>query len=296
MKISVVINTRNAESLLAEAITSVKKIADEVVVCDMESEDGTLDIAKKLGAKIYKHKKEGYVEPARNFAINKATGDWVLILDADEKLTPQLLSLLKDKALNGEADFYRLPRKNLIFGKWMKHSRWWPDYNIRFFRKGFVTWNEVIHSVPMTTGKGEDISDSEENAIIHQNYRNLDEYLQRSIRYASIESVELIKNGYDFSWKDLVTKPANEFFSRYFFGLGYKDGIHGLAVGLLQSFSELLIYLKVWENKKFIENEVSLREVNHVISKNIKDLKYWQHESNFKETGNIMDFIKKKIR
>ncbi len=119
---------------MPRAIVSVKKLASEIVVVDMHSDDDTQKIAKKLGAKVFTHKRTGYVEPARNFAIGKATGEWILILDTDEKVSKILADRLKQiSADDNSADYYRLPRKNIIFGKWIKHSRWWPDYNIRFF-------------------------------------------------------------------------------------------------------------------------------------------------------------------
>lgn len=137
-KISVVINTLNEEDNLPRALASVKKFADEIVVVDMKSDDKTVDIAKKAGAKVYEYKRIGYVEPARNFAIGKATGKWILIIDADEQLPGSLVKELKKIVKNPSANYYRLPRKNLIFGKWVKHSRWWPDYNIRFFQPSLI--------------------------------------------------------------------------------------------------------------------------------------------------------------
>lgn len=274
-KISVVINTLNEEKELPQAIASVKSFADEIVVIDMESDDRTVEIAKKLGAKVYTHKRISYVEPARNFGISKAKGEWVLILDVDEEPSSDLLKKLKAEVKNPKADYYRIPRKNIIFGKWIKHSRWWPDYNIRFFKKGFVSWNEVIHSVPMTKGKGMDLPEKEEYAIIHNNYSSIEEYLERMNRYSQVQSEEMMKSGYVFSWKDLINKPLNEFLGRYFSGEGYKDGIHGLALCLLQAFSELVLYLKVWQKQGFDQKELPKKEIKTELTKALKDVKWW---------------------
>ena len=137
-KVTAIINTLNEEKNIERVIKSVA-FADEILVCDMYSDDNTAVIAKKLGAKVILHKRTGYVEPARNFAISKAENEWVLILDADEEI-PNSLS---DKFLDivnkgGVATFVEIPRKNIIFGHWMKASMWWPDYHVRFFRKGEV--------------------------------------------------------------------------------------------------------------------------------------------------------------
>jgi len=273
--ISVVINTLNNEDEISRAINSVKSLADEIVVCDMESSDNTSTIAKKLGAKVFSHKKENYVELVRNFMVSKATCDWIFILDPDEELQSSLVKKLREITKKPEADYYRIPRKNIIFGKWIKHTNWWPDYNIRFFKKGFVSWNEAIHSVPMTQGKGADLPDKEEYAIIHNNYENISSYLEKMLRYTDAGKDNLLKGGYVFSWKDLIKKPANEFLSRYFEGEGYKDGIHGLALSLLQSFSQFVLYLKVWEKQGFSDKNLGKSEIKNELNKTVSDLRWW---------------------
>ena len=274
-KISVVINTLNEAKNLPGALASVKSLADEVVVVDMESSDGTSGIAKGLGARVYSHKKVGYVEPARNFGILKAKNDWVLILDADEEVPPTLAKKLKELVASPTADYYRIPRKNIIFGKWIENSRWWPDYNIRFFRKGFVSWDEEIHSVPKTTGKGIDLPGKENFAIIHHNYRSVGDYLERMLRYSEIQSKDLMKNGYVFSWNDLVRKPFGEFLSRFFAGEGYKDGIHGLILATLQAFSEFVLYIRIWEKQGYKDENLSKKDFSREFEKTIKEFKWW---------------------
>jgi (heptosyl)LPS beta-1,4-glucosyltransferase len=292
----VVINTLNEEKNLPGAIASVKAVADEIIVCDMESEDKTAEIAKKLGAKVFSHKRVGYVEPARNYAISKANNPWVLVLDADEEVPASLVKEIVKTLKNPKADYYRIPRKNIIFGHWMKHSRWWPDLNIRLFKKGSVSWNEVIHMVPMTEGVGAEFESREDFAIIHRNYDSIEQFIQRMNRY-SLEYAKIkISQGYKFSWKDLVTKPANEFLSRYFFGEGYKDGIHGLALSLLQAFSELVVYLKIWQKDNFIEQNPGLGEVVGLLRDKEKDLHYWENDSLFKESGSLKNRIRRKLK
>jgi len=279
--ISVVINTLNNEEEVSRAISSVKGLADEVVVCDMESSDKTVDVAKKLGAKVYNHKKEKYVELVRNFMVSKVEDgersrtNWILILDPDEEITSKLSSKLKEIIKHPQADYFRIPRKNIIFGKWIKHTNWWPDYNVRFFKKGFVSWNEVIHSVPMTQGKGIDLPEKEEYAIIHKSYKTISNYFEKILRYTDAQRDNLLNAGYVFSWKDLVKKPLAEFLSRYFASEGYKDGVHGLALSLLQSFSELTLYLKVWEKQGFDDKNLKKAEIKKELNKGTSDLKWW---------------------
>ena len=295
-KLSVVINAQNVEKDLPQALASVKDLADEIVVIDQGSTDGTAKIAEKFGAKIYKHEQVTHVELARNFAIGKATGDWILILDPDEEVGKDLALEIKRVIKVDKADYYRVPRKNIVFGKWLQYSRWWPDYNIRLFKKGKVSWNEVIHAVPMTLGDGADIDSEEKFAIVHNHYTSIEQYLERMNRYSSQQALEKVSGGYKFVWKDIVVKPIGEFLSRYFFGEGYKDGLHGLVVSLLQAFSELVIYLKVWQDGKYKDIPVSLGEINSLLRSQEKDLHYWQNDAVFKKTGKFTDRVKRKLR
>jgi (heptosyl)LPS beta-1,4-glucosyltransferase len=294
-KISVVINTLNEEKNLPRAIASVKTLAQEIVVVDMQSDDSTQEVAEKLGALVYTHKRTGYVEPARNFAIGKAGQEWVLVLDADEEIPPKLAQKLRLLADSPEADYYRLPRKNIVFGSWLKHSRWWPDYNIRFFKKGKVTWNEVIHSVPMTSGKGMDLPVQEEFAIVHHNYASVEDYLTRMNRYSDIQAKNLIKEGHKFIWKDLIKRPLSEFLSRYFSGEGYKDGLHGLALSGLQAFSEFIVYLKVWQNEKFLPQSVTEKEVIWEFKQASDEVDWWITETVIK-TQNFIRSLPHRIK
>ncbi len=236
-KISVIINTLNEEKNIKQAIESVKW-ADEIIVCDMYSGDKTTEIAGKMGAKVFFHSKEGFVEPARNFAVSKASNEWILVLDADE-VVPETLAkrLVEIAAKMDQIDYVRLPRRNIIFGHSMQASMWWPDYNVKFFKKGKVVWGNQIHRPPEASGLGLDLPASEEYAIIHHNYDKVSDFIKRMDRYSGIQAAELIKEGYQFNWKDLLEKPLDEFLSRFFAGQGYKDGLHGLALSLLQDFS-----------------------------------------------------------
>lgn len=273
-KISVVINTLNEEKNITRALNSVKW-ANEVIVCDMHSVDDTSEIAKKMGAKVVLHKPEQYVELVRNFNIVQASNDWILILDPDEEIPDSLATILQKIADVSEVSFVEIPRKNIIFGKWMQNSMWWPDYNIRFFKKGRVEWREEIHRQPKTKGQGLHLDAEGNLAIIHHHYENISQFIHRMDRYTSVQSEELIKNGYKFKWVDLIQKPIGEFLSRYFANKGFKDGLHGLVLGLLQAFSFVVMYLKVWETEKFKEQNLGLKDVVNEGKKAGKEINYW---------------------
>lgn len=278
-KISVVINTYNEEKRIARALASVKNFASDVVVVDMMSSDKTREIARKNGARVFKHKKLSYVEPARNFAIGKAKHDWIFILDADEQLGDALKVFIKNQIKKKDdpgVNYYRVPRKNIIFGKWVKHTGWWPDYNIRLFKKGTVDWHKDLHSIPLTVGKGVDLPVKEEMAIKHMNYSSLEEYVARMNRYTTIQSKELNKKGIEFKWRDVVLKPASEFMRRFFAEQGFKDGLHGLALSLLQAFSELVIYLKLWQKQKFKRRKIDINDLTETTLKVNRDFSWWK--------------------
>jgi len=275
-KISAVINTRNEAANIYDCLKSVT-FADEIILVDMESEDNTKEIAKEFTDRIFDTPAVGFVEPARNFAISKAIGDWVLIVDADERVPRSLAQKLIDIAQEGKVDFVRIPRKNMIFGQWIKHSRWWPDHNIRFFKKGAVEWQNEIHSIPVTYGIGMTLDSDDKLSITHYHYKSIDEYIERAVRYSRQQAKELKDADYKFDPADLIVKPSSEFLSRFFAGEGYRDGLHGLVLALLQSFSILLIYLRLWQDTDYKPQSGSniLPIWQKAITDKLRELNYW---------------------
>lgn len=290
-KISVVINTLNEEKNITRVIKGVLW-ADEIIVCDMYSEDNTVQIAKRLGAKVIFHKRVNFVEPARNFAISKASNDWILILDSDEEIPRSLAERLKEMVAKPiVSDFVEIPRKNIIFGKWMKASGWWPDYQVRFFKKGKVIWSDKIHSQPQADGEQLILSAEEKYAIVHHNYQTVGQFIERMNRYTSVEAEQLIKQGYQFKWRDLVEKPLGEFLSRFFGNKGFEDGLHGLTLSFLQGLSFLVVYLKIWENTKFKEESVTISDFKTELDKSREGLNYWFKKTD-KRNFPFSDFLK----
>lgn len=295
-KISAVINTLNEAKKIGRCLASLKGFANEVIVVDMMSTDSTREIAKKYGAKVFKHKRVGYVEPARNFAISKARYDWIIILDADEEISEGLKSYLKKEIKDTKYDYFRLPRKNIIFSKWMKHSGWWPDYNIRFFRKSNVSWGNEIHSIPLTVGQGADLPAKEDFAIRHRHYSSVEEYVTRMNKYTTIQAKELNKKGIEFKWRFIISKPVSEFLRRYFAESGYKDGLHGLTVCLLQSLSELVVYAKLWQKQKFRKVKIDQESTYEELKKSSDEFVWWVYESKILTSNNMFKKIWLKTR
>ncbi|MBM3283672.1 glycosyltransferase family 2 protein [Candidatus Gottesmanbacteria bacterium] len=272
--ISAVIHTYNEEKNIERCLSSLAWV-DERIIIDMGSTDRTCDKAQQFKAKIFSHPYTGFVEPARNFGLSKAKGDWIFIIDADEEIPKNLANRLLVETQKSSYDYYRIARKNIIFGKWIKHTGWWPDYQVRFFRRGAVSWTEKIHGVPLTKGQGIDIEVSGDMHLIHYHYQGLDQYINRMNRYTTISSKDLFVSNYRFKKVQLFEMPIREFINRYFIWEGYKDGIHGLALSLLQSFSELITYLKLWELENFIEEKITLAETEKIFSKESRSIQHW---------------------
>jgi glycosyltransferase involved in cell wall biosynthesis len=281
MKLSVVINTKNAEKTLESALKSVK-FADEIVVVDMKSTDETVKIAKKYTSAVFAHEDIGYVEPARNFAISKAKGDWIFIIDADEEITQELekviKGILKASSENEEtADAYYIPRRNMIFKKWIEKTGWWPDQVLRLFKKGHIEWSDEIHSIPITKGEVKELPAVKEIAIIHHNYQHVDQYIARMNKYSSIQAKEMSEDkGAEIDSKFIFKKFSSELLSRLFAQRGINDGSHGLSLSLLQSISEASVAMKAWDEKGFPETDkFQEEELIAEISQFKKELAYW---------------------
>lgn len=247
--ISVVINVRNEAENLERCLKSIKNFAQEIIIVDMHSSDDSVSIAQSYGAKVFQYRVMKFVEPARNYALSKATGKWIMLLDPDEMLPKSLKSELLKITQRTDVDYVRIPRKNMIFGKWIRHSNSWPDYLIRFFKKGMVTWKKEIHSQPETKGNGLTLMDSEKLSIKHYNYTSVVQFVYRAIRYSGIQADELRAADYKVKTSDFLLKPIQEFNSRFFAAEGYKDGIHGLVFSILQAFAIALVYIRLWEKQ-----------------------------------------------
>jgi glycosyltransferase involved in cell wall biosynthesis len=256
MPLSVIIHTKNAASTITRTLKSVS-FADEVVIIDMESSDETVALARDFTDKIYTHADEGYADPARNFGLGKATHPWILVVDADEEVSDGLrgfvLSVVTEQAApEFQADVYAVPRQNFIFGQWIEHSGWWPDYQIRFFKKGHVKWERGVHRQPDVEGKTLTLPATEQYAFRHFNYESVEDYIARLNRYTSLTAEENTATSQGLlSSTSVIETVAHEFNRRYFAEKGYLDGVHGLSLAFMQSFYQLTVQLKEWQSKGF---------------------------------------------
>lgn len=273
--VSAVINVRNEAETLPKCLKSLSGFADEIIVIDMHSTDNSAQIAKDSGAQVYSYRPLDVVEPARNFALSKASGKWIILLDPDEYLGNTLKKELLRLTQRGDIDCVKIPRKNFILGKWIRHSNFWPDYLVRFFRKGTVTWNKAIHSQPTIKGNCHTLLDSEKLAIRHQNYQSITQFILRNLRYTDIQSEELLASGYKFKISDFILRPVQEFNSRFFAAEGYRDGLHGLVLAILQTISIALVYIRLWEKQGSEEKNLPKDSLVSAVMETDYEFGYW---------------------
>lgn len=249
--ISTVIVTLNETEKLVKCLESIKNFSDEIIIIDLGSRAGLENIVKKYKVSVFQHKKVTYVELIRNFAISKARGEWVLTVDPDE----QLPSGLKDELIKiAKEDNYtavNIPRKNIFFNQWIKHTNFWPDRQIRFFKKGYVEWTTIIHSYPKVKGALLNLPASEELAILHYGYDSYIQFIRRQIRYSSVEAENRYKNGARFSFINLIWLPLREFLVRFVKHGGFLDGLNGFFLVFILMFFKIITELKLLalENK-----------------------------------------------
>lgn len=250
-RISVVIFTKNEEKNIGGCIDSVKSFAGEVVVIDMQSKDDTVKIAKSLGATIFPVKDYKWVEPVRNFGINKAQYEWVLVLDADERVSPTLVKKFVEIIREDKFDAVKIPYKVIFFNKWIKYTHWWPDYHVRFFRKGFVKWVVKIHPDINISGRVLELPAEERYSITHENAQDIKSWIQKIDHHTDYEDhfFKLKK----VKLQDILGRYRREFYWRYFEGKGYLDGMHGFILSKFMEFYRFVEFAKYWEKKGFPE-------------------------------------------
>jgi glycosyltransferase involved in cell wall biosynthesis len=279
MTFSVVIITFNEEANLSRTLDSVKPLVaegiGEIIVVDSGSCDRTVEIAKSFGAKVFVEEWKGYAAQ-KNSAIDKAAGDWILSLDADEEVDPNLIDVLTRQAedslpgsgsrdwcltmgqtgraqevLKGIPVGFLIRRKNYFLGRWIKHGGFWPDPKLRFFRRASGRFEDrMVHEDIRIEGTTRII---QQGALLHHSYPTLSDYIDHMNRYSSLgaETVAAKQNGkVRFSVINVVLRPLATFIYNYLFRLGFLDGREGLLLHLYHAVYVSWKYAKAWETSR----------------------------------------------
>lgn len=274
-KLSVVVSAYNEEKKLKDCLESVKW-ADEIIVVDNNSTDKTVEIAKAYKAKIFSRENNPMLNINKNFGFTKAANDWILNLDADERVTPELAeeikTLLKKK---DTVEGYWIPRKNIIFGKWIQNSIWWPDLHLRLFKKEKGRFAEKhVHEHIYLEGKTGEL----EYPLIHENYQSISQYLYKLDKiYTENEAENFLKDKRTVTYLDAIRYPFSDFLKTFFAQKGYKDGLHGLVLSILQAFYSFIVFAKIWEKQGFKEEDPKnfLEQIYKESRTIVFEYKYW---------------------
>jgi len=234
-KISVTINTCNEAHHLRACVASVRPLADEIVVCDMESTDGSADLARELGCKVISHPRMPAPEPeARIAAIKAATGDWILVFDPDMRLSAATCERLRAIAERDEADIVDFYCLNYFFGRWCRHGHGSQRAFRKFFKKAcFAPRSTNIQTFWHDSLSGRVLGLGREHAILHHAATKVRAYASTLARYAWREAEQAQDAGVRPSWLRALLRPARRFFGNYFLRLGFLDGFPGLIINLL---------------------------------------------------------------
>jgi len=239
--ISALVICRNEEKNIEDCLKSLSW-TDEIVVVDAESSDETMSISLKYTKHVYEKKWEGFSEQ-RKFGVAHALGDWIFSIDADERCTESLKNEIINAVKNTPYNGFLIPRKNFFLNKWVRRAGWYPNYQLRLFRKDSVEISgRMVHesySVKGGTGKLK-------YPIEHYTVRSIKQYADRINEYSSLSANERsaeIKVGFFY----LFFRPCFDFVQKYIFQLGFLDGTRGLMVSFFHLYTKLLMYMKIWE-------------------------------------------------
>jgi glycosyltransferase involved in cell wall biosynthesis len=232
--LSVVLITRNAAAHLGPCLDSVR-FADDVLVVDSGSTDGTQALARAQGARVIEKAWMGFGRQ-KQFAVESARHDWVLCLDADERVTPRLAASIAETLKAPRHHVYRMARCNRFMGRWLRHGEGYPDWNTRFFHRAHARWsNDEVHEHVITTKSVGRL----EGDLLHESAESLARYLEKQNSYTSLQAEGLVRDGVRVTPVHLVLSPLMRFVKFYVIRLGFLDGVPGIVhigIGCMNSF------------------------------------------------------------
>jgi len=244
-KLSVTVITRNEAANIDACLASVAW-ADETLVIDSQSTDGTADRARAKGARVIVKDWPGY-SAQKNFAAEQTAHDWILSIDADERVTPELAAEIR-AVLNGEslAAGYRIPRVTWHLGRWIRTTDWYPDYQLRLYDRRRATWNprRVHESVDADGAVGQLTHD-----LQHFAYRDIGHHLTTMDRYTTLAAEQMDADGKKAGLTDLVFHPPAAFFRNYILRRGITDGVPGFIISAMNAHYVFLKFAKLWERQ-----------------------------------------------
>lgn len=246
VKLAGIILARN-ESEHIEACIESLRWTDQVLVFESgNSTDNTVELAQKAGATVIQHPFEDFAKQ-RNVALNAVNADWVLFVDADERVPEELTAEIRDVLKNPQNLGYWIPRHNYIFGKLTRHTGWYPDYQMRLLKRDSAHYDPErrVHELVILADDGQ--AGTLENPLIHYNYRDLKHFITTQRMYARLDAQIMYDDGIRPKFRNFILQPLRQFKWRFFTLKGYRDGWHGFRLSLLMAWNE---FDKYWQLRK----------------------------------------------
>jgi glycosyltransferase involved in cell wall biosynthesis len=248
IKLSVAIITFNEERNIGRCLESIKNIADEIVIVDSGSTDRTKEICLRHGATFFYNKFEGHIEQ-KNFAAEKCSHDYILSIDADEALSPELKNSILELKGNWIKDGYFFNRMTSYCGKWIRHCGWYPDRKLRLFIKGKGMWSGLNPHDRFITQNPESTS-LLKGDLLHYSYYSIEEHLAQVNKFTTIAAKSAYENGSRSTILTILISPGIRFIRDYIFHLGILDGYYGLVICCISSHATFIKYVKMFELQK----------------------------------------------
>jgi glycosyltransferase involved in cell wall biosynthesis len=245
LKISASIIVRNEEHNIA-AVCEEVAWADEIIIVDSDSRDRTVEIARRYTDKVFNRPFRGYKDK-HEFADSQTTGDWIFWIDADERLTPELreaIEKLRERDPATLPDGFRIRRKTYYLDRWIKHSGWYPDYQMRLYRKSASYWGGIA---PHHTARVQGRVDTLPGEFLHYTKRNLTEHHLVLDEYTTLAAEHHHENKRRVGAIDLFVLPIAAFIRTYILKQGFRDGVPGLIIAMFTAYSVFLKFAKTWE-------------------------------------------------
>jgi glycosyltransferase involved in cell wall biosynthesis len=250
-KVSATIIVLNEETNIRDCLESVRW-ADEIIVSDTGSTDKTVELCETFGARVYKDQWRGY-GAQKNLCAERARNDWILNIDADERVSPELKAEISTVLENGPPERprgtagYYIPRKNFFGATWIRHCGWWPDYNLRLYRRSSGRFAEkLVHEAVQVDGTKGYLK----NPLVHRTYEDVPDYLERMERYSTLAAKQMLLEGRRTRTLDILIRPAFTFFKMFVLKRGFLDGGVGLLLSMLYASYTKAKYIKLREMKK----------------------------------------------
>jgi len=244
LPVSAIVVSFNEEENIARCLESIKW-CDEIVVVDSFSTDQTLEICRQFTDIVIQRKWTGYRDQ-KQFAHSQTSNDWVLMVDSDEEVTPALQTEIREALRTDGAKYsgYLVPRLVFYLDRWWRRGGWYPDYDVRLFRRDLATWGGTEpHEKIVVDGRVRRL----QNPLHHFSYRNINDHIDRINRFTSISSRELHTVGESWRLADALLRPAVRFCRSYFLKRGFMEGFAGFHVAVTAAMYVFLKYAKLWE-------------------------------------------------